>query len=78
MNQKSDRNVLVKLSAPARLHGMLARETFDVPLSDAGTRFMTWWDKVSTDERDAVLVRANNEGICVTEAWNSLRENTDQ
>lgn len=60
--------VLVKLSSPVRLDGLLQRETFDVPLSEAGTRFMTWWDKAASDERDTVLKMAHDKNICVTKA----------
>lgn len=66
--------VLVKLSAPARLDGMLTRDTFDVPHTSEGVQFMSWWDKNSSANRDAVLSCANQENICVTEALAKLSE----
>jgi len=51
---------------------MLGRDTFDVPHTEMGVRFMSWWDKTSSDNRDAVLSCANQENICVTEALAKL------
>jgi len=68
------RKVLVKLSSPVRVDGLLQRESFDVPLSEAGSRFMTWWDKASSDERDAVLKLAYDRNVCVTEALETLSQ----
>ena len=72
--QNSKVKVMVKLSAPARLGGMLTRDTFDVPRTHAGVQFMSWWDKTSSENRDAVLCCANQENICVTEALQKLSE----
>ena len=66
--------VLVKLSAPVRVDGLLLRDTFDVPYSDAGTRFMTWWDKAASDARDTVLKLAHEQDLCVTEALATYRQ----
>jgi hypothetical protein len=71
------KKVLVKLSAPVRIAGLLQRETFDVPLSDAGTRFMTWWDKAASDDRDTVLKLAHETNVCVTEALETLSQNSE-
>lgn len=78
MSPKSDKNVLVKLSAPARIGGMLTRDTFDVPRTKEGSDFMIWWDKAASAERDAVLIHSHTENVCVTEAWNNLREDFNQ
>ena len=69
--------VLVKLSSPVRIDGLLQRETFDVPLSVAGTNFMTWWDKASSDERDTVLKLAHDKNVCVTEALETLSQSEE-
>lgn len=69
------KKVLVKLSCPVRIDGLLGRETFDVPFSNAGTRFMTWWNKAASDERDTVMKLAHEKDICVTESLEILRQN---
>ena len=69
--------VLVKLSEPVRIDGLLQRETFDVPLSEAGTRFMTWWEKAASDKRDTVLKLAHDRSICVTEALETLSQSEE-
>lgn len=66
--------ILVKLSSPVRIDGLLQRETFNVPLSEAGTRFMTWWDKAAANERDTVLKLAHEKNVCVTEALELLSQ----
>lgn len=65
---------MVKLSAPANIDGMLARDTFDVPATPAGTSFMRWWEHAPAEKRAEVLKYANDNSIDVIDALSKVQE----
>lgn len=65
---------MVKLSAPANIDGMLARETFDVPATPAGASFMQWWEHAPAEKRAEVLKYANDNSVDVVSALNKVQE----
>lgn len=58
--------VLVRLSIPLRLRdGMLLKEgnsrSFDIPHTKEGILFLTEWEKMSSEDHDALMQRAYTE-----------------
>ena len=60
---------MCRLSIPPRLkEDILFKAAFDVPNTEAGAHFMTWWGDAEADSRDRVMKLAHAKDIPVTEA----------
>lgn len=64
---------MVKISAPWNVDGMLPRNTFDVPATNGGAKFMQWWGKAAADARAEVLKYANDNHLGVVEALEKVQ-----
>jgi hypothetical protein len=64
---------MCRLSIPARLkEDIMFKEAFDVPNTEAGAHFMTWWKEAQAESRDRVMKLAHANDIPVTEALAKL------
>jgi len=64
---------MVKLSAPRGMAGMLGRQTFDIPDTLAGAKFMGWWEKAAEDKRVEVLQYAQDNQLGVVDALEKVQ-----
>lgn len=71
--------VLVKVNIPARVRNCFGfADSFDVPFTKEGMDFVDWWKQAEIDDRVAVLTRAHENGIPITEALKGHLETADQ
>ncbi len=62
---------LVKVSIPDRLRcGMLMKTAnyFEVPASQDGHAFMSWWEEAVANDRDEIMKTAYDKNISVVDA----------
>ena len=71
--------VLVKVNIPGPVRNQFGfDESFDVPFTKEGMDLVDWWKKAEIDDRIAVLQRARDDSISITEALKDHLETADQ
>lgn len=71
--------VLVKVNIPHTVKNQFGfDDTFDVPFTKEGLDLVDWWKKAEINDRIAVLQKARDDNVPITDALKGHLENVDQ